>query len=83
MNLLLFREYYIRDRVELDLEVAYDGDGARLGVIGPGGEIICGDQPLILFARSILPHHPGATVIGEVKFPSVCTMMLRPMARSL
>lgn len=52
---------------QLDLGVAYDGDGDRLGVIGPGGEIIWGDQLLILFARSILPLHPGATIIGEVK----------------
>ncbi|MFZ5452019.1 MAG: phosphomannomutase/phosphoglucomutase [Thermodesulfobacteriota bacterium] len=51
----------------LDLGVAYDGDGDRLGVIGPGGEIIWGDQLLILFARSLLPLHPGATIIGEVK----------------
>jgi len=52
---------------QLDLGVAYDGDGDRLGVIGPGGEIIWGDQLMILFARSILSLHPGATIIGEVK----------------
>ncbi len=51
----------------LDLGVAYDGDGDRLGVVGPGGEIIWGDQLLVLFARDILRRHPGATIIGEVK----------------
>jgi phosphomannomutase / phosphoglucomutase len=51
----------------LELGVAYDGDGDRLGVIGPGGEIIWGDQLLVLFARDILKRHPGATIIGEVK----------------
>jgi phosphomannomutase/phosphoglucomutase len=51
----------------LDLGVAYDGDGDRLGVIGPGGEIIWGDQLMVLFARAILREHPGATIIGEVK----------------
>jgi phosphomannomutase/phosphoglucomutase len=51
----------------LDLGVAYDGDGDRLGVVGPGGEIIWGDQLLILFARAILKEHPGAVIIGEVK----------------
>jgi phosphomannomutase/phosphoglucomutase len=51
----------------LDLGVAYDGDGDRLGVIGPEGEIIWGDQLLVLFARAILRQSPGATIIGEVK----------------
>jgi phosphomannomutase/phosphoglucomutase len=51
----------------LDLGVAYDGDGDRLGVVGPQGEIIWGDQLMILFARDILKHHPGATIMGEVK----------------
>ncbi len=51
----------------LDLGVAYDGDGDRLGVIGPRGEIIWGDQLLVLFARAILKERPGATIIGEVK----------------
>ncbi|RJR42521.1 MAG: phosphomannomutase/phosphoglucomutase [Deltaproteobacteria bacterium] len=51
----------------LDLGVAYDGDGDRLGVIGPQGEIIWGDQLLVLFSRAVLAEHPGATIIGEVK----------------
>lgn len=51
----------------LDLGVAYDGDGDRLGVIGPQGEIIWGDELMVLFARDILQHHPGATIMGEVK----------------
>jgi phosphomannomutase/phosphoglucomutase len=54
-------------RHQLELGVAYDGDGDRLGVIGPWGEIVWGDQLLTLFARDILKHHPGATIIGEVK----------------
>jgi len=56
----------VRDR-QLDLGVAYDGDGDRLGVVGPQGEIFWGDQLLVLFARAILTKHPGATIIGEVK----------------
>jgi len=51
----------------LDLGVAYDGDGDRLGVIGPQGEVIWGDQLLVLFSRAVLKDHPGATIIGEVK----------------
>lgn len=51
----------------LDLGVAYDGDGDRLGVIGPRGEVIWGDQLLVLFSRAVLADHPGAVIIGEVK----------------
>ncbi len=54
-------------REGLEVGVAYDGDGDRLGVVGPGGEIIWGDQLLVVFARAILRDHPGATIIGEVK----------------
>lgn len=51
----------------LDVGLAYDGDGDRLGVIDHEGNIIWGDQLMILFARDILPGRPGATFIGEVK----------------
>lgn len=50
-----------------DLGIAYDGDGDRIGVIDDRGEIIWGDKLLILLARDLLPRHPGATIISEVK----------------
>lgn len=50
-----------------DLGIAFDGDADRIGVVGPEGDIIWGDQLMILFARDLLARHPGSTVIGEVK----------------
>jgi len=50
----------------LDLAVAYDGDGDRLGVVGPTGAVVRAEDLLILFARGILHTHPGAAVVGEV-----------------
>ncbi|MCZ6547876.1 MAG: phosphomannomutase/phosphoglucomutase, partial [Deltaproteobacteria bacterium] len=50
-----------------DLGIAYDGDGDRIGVVNEQGNILWGDQVLILFSRSILASHPGAVIISEVK----------------
>lgn len=52
---------------DLDLGIAYDGDSDRIGVIDEKGQIIWGDKLMILFSRDILPSHPGAPVISEVK----------------
>ncbi len=52
---------------EADLGIAYDGDGDRIGVIDDIGNIIWGDQLMIIFSRDILPSNPGASVISEVK----------------
>jgi len=50
-----------------DIGIAYDGDGDRLGVITDKGEILWGDELLLLFSRFILQKNPGAVIIGEVK----------------
>lgn len=54
-------------RKNADAGIAYDGDGDRIGVITDRGEILWGDELLLLFARSILIQKPGAAIIGEVK----------------
>jgi phosphomannomutase/phosphoglucomutase len=51
----------------LELGIAFDGDGDRLGVVDEGGRILYGDMLMILFARDILKDHPGGKFIGEVK----------------
>ena len=50
-----------------DLGLAFDGDGDRVGVVDEEGEILWGDQILALMARDVLKHHPGATIIADVK----------------
>ena len=50
-----------------DLGIAYDGDGDRIGVVDDRGNILWGDELLILFARDVLKQHPGAVIISEVK----------------
>ena len=50
-----------------DLGIGLDGDGDRLGVVDDQGTILWGDDLMILFWREILPRHPGATALVEVK----------------
>jgi len=54
-----------------DLGIGFDGDADRLGVVDDEGHLIWGDQLMIVFARDILPSHPGAAVISEVKASKV------------
>lgn len=50
-----------------DLGVGFDGDGDRIGVVDDKGNIIWGDQLMILFWREIMPKYPGTKAIVEVK----------------
>ena len=56
----------------LDLGVGYDGDADRIGVVDKNGELIYGDQLMVVYAREILERDPGATFISEVK----CSMVM-------
>jgi phosphomannomutase/phosphoglucomutase len=53
--------------VNADIGVAFDGDGDRLAVVTPKGDIIWPDRLLMLFAKDILARNPGADVIFDVK----------------
>lgn len=57
---------------KLDLGVGYDGDADRIGVVDQDGNMIYGDQLMVIFAREILQRKPGATFISEVK----CSMVM-------
>lgn len=50
-----------------DLGVGFDGDADRIGVVDDQGRVIWGDRLMALFWREILPKHPGAIGICEVK----------------
>ncbi len=50
-----------------DVGLGFDGDGDRIGVVDDQGRIIWGDELMVLFWREILPKHPGAQAIVEVK----------------
>jgi phosphomannomutase/phosphoglucomutase len=54
-----------------DLGVAFDGDSDRIGVVDEKGNILWGDQLMIIFSRDILREQPGATFVSEVKCSQV------------
>ena len=54
-----------------DLGIAFDGDGDRIGVVDAQGRILWGDQLMILLARDVLAHRPGAPIIADVKSSQV------------
>jgi phosphomannomutase / phosphoglucomutase len=55
-----------------DLGIAYDGDADRVGAVDEQGNVLWGDQLMILFSRALLEENPGAAIMGEVK----CSMTL-------
>jgi phosphomannomutase len=51
----------------LDLGIAFDGDGDRIGVVGRDGAILWPDQLILFLARDLLARAPGATIVADVK----------------
>jgi len=54
-----------------DIGIGFDGDADRIGLVDDTGEILFGDQVMVLFARDILKSRPGATIIADVKASQV------------
>ena len=54
-----------------DLGIAFDGDADRIGVVDNEGNIIWGDQLLVVLGRDVLKSHPGGTIIADVKASQV------------
>jgi phosphomannomutase/phosphoglucomutase len=54
-------------KTRADLGIGYDGDADRIGVVDDRGNIIWGDQLMILFSREILKQQKGLTFVAEVK----------------
>lgn len=51
----------------LDLGLAFDGDGDRLGVVDGEGRVVWADRQMILYAANVLARNPGATIIFDIK----------------
>lgn len=47
--------------------IGFDGDADRIGVVDHQGNMIYGDELMVIVARDILSRSPGAKIIGDVK----------------
>ncbi len=63
-------------RQQLDIGLAFDGDGDRLNVVDNRGEILWPDRQLILLAQDILKRHPGSCILYDVKCSSLVPKMI-------
>jgi phosphomannomutase len=54
-----------------DIGIAFDGDADRIGIIDDTGQIMFGDQLMVLLARDVLRTRPGAIIIADVKASQV------------
>ena len=52
---------------KLDLGLAFDGDGDRVGIVDEHGEILWADRQMMLYAQDVLSRNPGAEIIFDVK----------------
>jgi phosphomannomutase len=68
-NLVQLQETVAKHK--LDIGIAFDGDGDRIGAIDSKGRIVWGDQLLSVLARDVLKDKPGSTIIADVKASQV------------
>lgn len=50
-----------------DIGLAFDGDGDRLGVVTPKGEILYPDRLMMALSEDLIERVPGARIIFDVK----------------
>ena len=55
------------DEFHVDLGLAFDGDGDRVGIIDNKKKIIWPDRQMMLYAEDVLSRNPGAQIIFDIK----------------
>ncbi len=54
----------------LDLGLAFDGDGDRVGILDDQQNILWADRQMMLYAADVLKRKPGAQIIFDIKSTS-------------
>ncbi|HHJ34129.1 MAG TPA: phosphomannomutase/phosphoglucomutase [Gammaproteobacteria bacterium] len=59
----------MREKV-LDIGLAFDGDGDRVGILDDRQNILWADRQMMLYAEDVLKRKPGALIIYDIKSTS-------------
>jgi len=73
----------IVQRDGLDLGIAFDGDGDRLGVVTRTGQHIQADILLSYLAKPVLDNNPGSAIIFDVKSGRAATSQVQELGGNL
>ena len=76
-HMLDFEKFIVENKC--DIGIAFDGDADRVIVFDENGRILFGDEYAIVIWRDLLPKHPGAKVLMDVK----CSQSLFDEAKNL
>jgi len=63
----------------LDLGIAFDGDGDRVGIIDDKQNIIWADRQMMLYAADVLKRKPGAKIIFDIKSTSNLAIVIKEL----
>ncbi len=63
---LLDLQNTMRDN-DLDIGLAFDGDGDRVGILDDKQNILWADRQMMLYAEDVLKRKPGAQIIFDIK----------------
>ncbi len=74
--------YHLREAVlktKADVGFAFDGDADRLGVLDDKGNLLSGDELLILLGKDLLKTHPHRLFLTDVKASQKVWDVLEPL----
>jgi phosphomannomutase/phosphoglucomutase len=63
----------------LDLGLAFDGDGDRVGILDDKQNILWADRQMMLYAADVLKRKPGAQIIFDIKSTTNLATVIREL----
>jgi len=64
---------------DLDIGLAFDGDGDRVGILDDKQNILWADRQMMLYAADVLKRKPGAQIIYDIKSTTNLETVIREL----
>lgn len=61
----MLKEAVLKEKAAIG--IGFDGDADRIGLVDEKGQMIYGDELMVMIARDILANKKGAKIVGDVK----------------